>query len=52
MFKKSRNPVPESRIIQYVTEFEGLELSTIEDYKQFVTDLAEATGSSSIGNPL
>ena len=35
--------------MQYVIEFEGLELGTVDDYKQFVTDLAEATGSP--GNP-
>ena len=26
-------------------EFEGLELGTVDDYEQFVTNLAEATGS-------
>jgi hypothetical protein len=52
MFKRSREPMPESRVVQYVTEFEGLEPNTVEDYEQFVTDLAKATGSSSTGNPL
>jgi hypothetical protein len=52
MFKRSREPMPESRVVQYVIEFEGLEPNTIEDYEQFVTDLAKATGSSSVRNPL
>ena len=51
MFKKSRDPILESRIVQYVIEFEGLELGTVDDYEQFVTDLAEVTGSLG-GNPL
>ena len=44
--------MPDTRVVQYVTDFEGLEPSTTDDFKQFITNLAGASGSYFIGDPL
>jgi len=42
--------MPDTRVVQYVTDFEGLEPGTTDDFEQFVTDLAGASGAF-IGDP-